>query len=55
MYVFSLKMRNVLEKNCKENQQIRFKFNEFSSPENHAAFAIMWKNMVELFRSQMAM
>jgi hypothetical protein len=28
---FSLKMKNVLEKNCKENQQIHFKFNEFST------------------------
>jgi hypothetical protein len=50
MYVYdnmSLKsyfgMRNVSDKNCRENQNAHFILSNFS-PENRAVYEIMWKN-----------
>ena len=42
-----LRMRNVLDKSCRENQNTHFVFNNFFPPENRAVYEIMWKNMVE--------
>jgi len=39
-------MRNVTDKNCRENQNTHFIFNIFFSA-NRAVNEIMWKNMVE--------
>ena len=46
-----LRMRNVWDDMCRENQSTHFKFNKLFS-ENRAVYDIMWKNMVELGRSQ---
>jgi len=48
-----VRMRNVSDKNCRENQNSYFMFNTFS-PENPAACEIMWENVVERDRPQMA-
>jgi hypothetical protein len=40
-------MRNVSDKSCIENQNTRFMFNSFFSPEIHAVGEVMWKNIVE--------
>jgi hypothetical protein len=45
-----MRMRNVSDKSCRENQNTYFIFNKFS--ENHAVYEIMWKNMVEPDRPQ---
>ena len=43
-----LKMRNVSDKSCRENQNTHFVFNTFFFFfENHAVYEIMWKNIVE--------
>jgi len=48
-------MRNVSDKSCTENQNTHFVFiNFFSPPENRAVYEIMWKNIVERGRPQMA-
>ena len=40
-----LRMRNVSDKSCRENQNTHFMFNDvFFSPENRAVYEIMWKN-----------
>jgi hypothetical protein len=39
-------MRNVSDKTCREDENTKFVFSNFSS-ENHGFYAIMWKNMVE--------
>jgi hypothetical protein len=53
-----LGMRNISDKICRENQNTHFTFNCFSSPppspENRAVYEIMWKNMVDPERPQMA-
>ena len=41
-----LRIRNALEKSCKENQSTHFMFSNFFI-ENRAFYEIMWKNMVE--------
>jgi len=48
-------MRKVSVKNCTENQNTHFAFNEplFFFPENRAVYEIMWKNTIQPFRSQM--
>jgi hypothetical protein len=42
-----LRMRNVSDKSCKENQNTHFMFNNFFL-KNHAVYEIMWKSVVEL-------
>jgi hypothetical protein len=44
-------MRNVSDKNCRENQKTCFVFRNFLS--NRAAYEIMWKNNVQPDRPQM--
>jgi hypothetical protein len=46
-----LRMRNVSDKSCKENQNTHFRFNN-SIFENRAVYEIMVKNIVELGRPQ---
>ena len=41
-------MENVLGKICKENKNIHFTYNNFSSPEIQAVYEIMSKIAVEL-------
>jgi len=41
-----LRIRNVSDKRCRENQNTHFMFN-FFSPESHALYEIMWKNTTE--------
>jgi hypothetical protein len=47
-----LRMRNISDKSCRENQSTHFMFNNFF-PENRAVYEIMWKNMVQRDRPQM--
>jgi hypothetical protein len=47
-----LKMRNVSDKSCRENQNTHFMFSNFFS-KNPAVYEITWKNMVETDRPQM--
>jgi hypothetical protein len=47
-----VRMRNVSDKSCRENQNTHFMFNNFFS-ENRAICEIMWKNMVQPDRPQM--
>jgi len=42
-----LRMRNVSDKSCRENQNTHFVFSTFSPPKNRAVDEIMWKNTVE--------
>jgi hypothetical protein len=44
-------MRNVSDKNCREDQNIFYVQWRFS--ENHAVYEMMWKNMVVPDRPQM--
>ena len=41
-----LRMRNVSDKICRENQNTHFMFNKFFS-ENRAVYEIIWKNIIE--------
>ena len=51
---FRLRIRNVSDKRCRENQNTHFVFNKlFFFLENRAVYEIMWKNIVERGRSQM--
>jgi len=50
--LFLLRMRNVSDKLCRENQNTHFMFNIIFS-ENRAVHEIMWKNIVQLGRPQM--
>ena len=45
-------MRNILDKNCRGNQNTHFMFSNFF-PENRAVCKIMLKNTVEPDRPQM--
>jgi hypothetical protein len=36
-------MKNISDKNCKENQNTSFVFNKLFFPENRAIYGIMWK------------
>ena len=47
-----LRMRNILNLNCRENQNTHFLFSIFF-PESRAFYEIMWKNMIETDRLQM--
>ena len=47
-----LRMRNVADKSCNENQNTHLVINNFSS-ENRAIYEMVWKNLVELDRPQM--
>ena len=40
-----LRMRNVLDKSCRENQNTNLMINIFF---NHATYEIVWKNLVRL-------
>ena len=42
-----LRMRNVSDKICIENQNTNFTFNKFCPPENRAVYGILWKIMVQ--------
>jgi hypothetical protein len=48
-----LRMRNVSDKSCRENQNTHFMFKNFLPLENCAVYEIMGKNMYELDRPQM--
>jgi hypothetical protein len=47
-----LRMRNISDKSCRENQNTHFMIHNFFS-ENRTVFEITWKNMAELERRQM--
>ena len=47
-----LRMRNVSDKSCRENQNTHFTFNNFFS-DNRNIYDIMWKNKVQPGRPQM--
>jgi len=49
-----LRMRNVSDKSCRENQNTCFVFNYFFLRENRAVYEKMWKSMVEPDRPQVA-
>ena len=54
--LFLLRMRNVPDKSCRENQNKHFVFSTFPPPpENGTVCEIMWKNIVERCGSQMTM
>jgi len=44
---FLTRMRNVLDKSCRENRNAHFVFSNFFSPENRAVYEIMCENVVE--------
>ena len=48
-----LRMKNVSEKSCRENQNAHYMFNNFFFLENRVVFEIMWRNSVVLGRPQM--
>ena len=51
---FLLRMENVSDKICRENQNTHFVFsNFFFPPKNRAVYEITWKNIVEPDRTQM--
>jgi hypothetical protein len=45
-----LRMRNVSDKSCRQNQSEHFKFNNFS--ENCVVYGKMWKHIVDSYRPQ---
>jgi len=42
-----LRMRNVSDKTCRQDQNTHIVFNTFFFFKNHAVYEIMWKNFVE--------
>ena len=50
---FLLRMRNVSEKSCRENQNTHFVFSNVFFFETRAICEIVWKNIVDLGRAQM--
>ena len=44
---FLFGMRNVSDKNCSENENTLFVFNNFFFSENRTVFEIMWENIVD--------
>jgi hypothetical protein len=46
-------MRNISNKNCRENQNTYFMFNVFSYFGNRAIYEITWKSSVDPGRPQM--
>jgi hypothetical protein len=52
---FLLRIKNVSDESCRENQNTRFVFNNSPPPpENLAVYETMWRNIVEPGRQQMA-
>ena len=49
---FLLRMRNVSDESCRENQNTHFVFSNFFY-ENRGVYEIMWNNLVERGRPQM--
>jgi hypothetical protein len=49
---FLLKMRNVSNEYCRENQNKHFVFSNFLFNENREVYETMWKNIVEKGRPQ---
>jgi hypothetical protein len=49
---FLLRMRNVSDESCRENQNTHFVFSDFFY-ENRGVYEIMWNNLVERGRPQM--
>jgi hypothetical protein len=47
-----LRMRDVSDKSCRENQNTHLMLNNFFFFESHAVYEILWKNIVELDRPQ---
>ena len=49
------RVRNIPGKSCRENQNTYFMFNAFFfPPENRSVYGVMWKNILEPDRTQMA-
>jgi len=50
-----VRMRNVLDESCRDNQNTHFIFSNFFffPPENHAVCEVMWTNVVEPEMPQM--
>jgi hypothetical protein len=48
---FLLRMRNISDKRCRENQNTHFVFS--SVFENHSVYEIKWENIVDQSRAQM--
>ena len=46
------RMRKVLDRSCRENQNTHFVFSNFFFFENRAVYEKMWKNIVERGRPQ---
>jgi hypothetical protein len=46
-------VKNISDKSSRENQNIRFVFNNPPPPENRAVYELMWKNIVEADRPLM--
>ena len=49
-----VRMRNFRDKNCGENENTHFMFNNFFDLENRSVYEIRWKNIAEPGRPQMA-
>ena len=49
---FLLRMRNVSDENCRENQKAHCVFSKFFFLENNAVFQKVWKSIVERSRPQ---
>jgi hypothetical protein len=49
-----LRMRNISDKSCRENQNVHFMLSNFFALQNFAVYEIMPKNAVETDRLQMA-
>ena len=49
-----LRIRNVSDKRCRENQHTNCMVNNFF-PENRAVYEIMWGNMVEHVKPEMTL
>ena len=50
---FLLRMRNVSDKSCRENQKTRFVCSDPFFSQNRAVYEIMWKNIIERGRPHM--
>jgi hypothetical protein len=53
---YTLLLRNVSNRSCRENQNTHFMLNNFPLPlpaESHATYEIMWKKMAEPARTLM--
>jgi len=48
-----LKMRNISDRSCRKNQNMRIMFDNFF-PQNCAVYEIVGENMVEPYSAQMA-